>query len=66
VELFDSHAHYNDEKFDEDKEELIDEIYKSGITRMVCAGYNIEASKKAIELAEKYDYIYATVRNISE
>lgn len=61
MELFDSHAHYNDEKFSVDREELIEEIYNSGITRIVCAGYNVKSSKEAIELAEKYDYIYATV-----
>ena len=61
MELFDSHAHYNDEKFDQDREEVISEIYNSGVTRIVCAGYNIESSKQAIKIAEKYDYIYCTV-----
>ena len=59
MELFDTHAHYNDEKFDEDRETIINETYNAGITKFVCAGYNIESSKKAIDIANKYDYIYA-------
>ncbi len=61
MELFDSHAHYNDEKFKFDKEIILKEIYDSGVTRLVCAGYNLESSKEAVKLAEEYDFIYATV-----
>lgn len=61
MELFDSHAHYNDEKFDVDKDNLLKEIYNEGITKLVCAGYNTESSRAAVDLAEKYDFIYATV-----
>ena len=60
MELFDSHAHYDDEKFDEDRDEIIKAIYESGVTKFVSAGYSIESSKKGIELAEKYDFIYTT------
>lgn len=60
MELFDSHAHYNDEKFDDDREKIINEIYNSGVTKFVNAGYNVEASKKGLELANKYNYIYTT------
>ena len=61
MEFFDSHAHYNDEKFDEDRNELIKSIYEENITKIVNAGYSLESSKKAIEIANSYDYIYATV-----
>jgi len=60
MELFDSHAHYNDEKFDEDRKELIEEIYKSGVTKIVCAGYSLESSKRALDIASNYDFIYTT------
>lgn len=60
MEFFDSHAHYNDEKFDEDRDKLLQDIYGEGITKIINAGYNLEASKKAVEIAEKYDFIYAT------
>ena len=45
MQFFDSHAHYNDEKFNEDRFELIEKIYESGVTKLVNAGYSIESSK---------------------
>lgn len=59
--LFDSHAHYNDEKFDEDRKEIIKKVYENGIKKLICAGYNVRSSKKAVEIANNYNYIYATV-----
>lgn len=64
VEFFDSHAHYNDEKFNEDREELITEIYKSGVTKLINAGYSLESSKYALEIAKRYEWIY-TISGIS-
>lgn len=59
MELFDTHSHYNDEKFDEDRVQIIKDTYESGVTKFVCAGYNIESSKKAIEMSQKYEFIYS-------
>ena len=61
MELLDSHAHYNDEKFDLDREQIIESIHNSGIKILINAGYNLESSKKAIEIAKDHDFIYATV-----
>ncbi len=60
MKFFDSHAHLDDEKFNEDREELIEEIRKSDIDKFISAGYSLEGSKKGIELAGKYDFIYTT------
>ncbi|MBR6033439.1 MAG: TatD family hydrolase [Clostridia bacterium] len=60
MEFFDSHAHYNDEKFDEDRTDILGKIKEAGITKIVVAGYNVESSKEAILIAEKNDWIYAT------
>lgn len=60
MEFFDSHCHFNDEKFDNDREEIIKKIYNDNITKMVCIGYNIESSKQAVEISQNYDFIYAT------
>ena len=60
MNLFDSHAHLDDEKFDIDRDEIINEIKKSGIKRLVSAGYSLEGSKNAVDLSNKYDFIYAT------
>ena len=61
MNLFDSHSHYNDEKFDIDRQEVIKETLASGVSNFIVAGYNIESSKKAIELSEKYKAAYAIV-----
>lgn len=60
MKLFDSHAHLNDEKFDIDREDVINKIKTSGVERLISAGYSLEGSKQAIELAKKYDFIYST------
>lgn len=60
MELFDSHAHYDDEKFDIDREDIIEQIYSSGVTKFISAGYNLDSSERGIELSNKYDYIYTT------
>ena len=60
MSFFEQHAHYNDEKFDEDREDVINKLYNSGVTKIVNAGYSVESSIQAIDLAEKYSFIYAT------
>lgn len=59
--IFDSHAHYDDEAFEEDREKLLSSIPKEGIERIVNVGASISSSKASIELAKNYDYIYASV-----
>lgn len=59
MEFFDSHSHYNDDKFNEDREQLIQDTYKQGITKFVCAGYNIQSSLDSLEMSKKYDFIYS-------
>ena len=41
-------------------ENIIEEIKKAGITKVISAGYSLEASQKAVDFAKKYDWIYAT------
>lgn len=59
--LFDSHAHLNDESFDEDREEVIASLKEKGLDYVVNPGADMETSKTAIELANKHDFIYAAV-----
>lgn len=61
IEFFDSHAHYNDEQYNNDRDELIKKMYNEGITKIIIAGNSIETTKSAIAIAEKYAHIYATV-----
>ena len=59
MQFFDSHAHYNDEKFNGDKQ-ILEEIYKENVTRIVCAGYNLSSSIEAINIAKEKDFVFAT------
>ncbi len=58
--FFDSHSHFNDEKFDEDREDIIKKIFNEGISRTVCVGYNIKQSEFAVEIANNHENIFAT------
>jgi TatD DNase family protein len=59
--LFDTHVHLNVEQFKDDVEEVIDRAKKEGVSNMVVVGFDRPTIKNAIELAEKYDFIYASV-----
>lgn len=60
--LFDTHSHLDDEKFDEDRDELIGKIHDEyGVDLIMVVGSDMQSSRNAIELAEKYDFIYAAV-----
>ena len=59
MEFFETHAHYDDERFNKDREAIIDKIKNSGVSRCINVGCNIESSIFSVELAKKYDFIYA-------
>ncbi len=59
--IFDTHAHYDDRKFDEDREELLISMEDSGIGNIVNIGADMASSERSLELADKYDFIYAAV-----
>lgn len=58
---FDTHAHYDDEKFDENRDTLIEEMHTNGVDYIINIGSDMESSVKSMELAKKYDFIYAAV-----
>jgi TatD DNase family protein len=59
--IFESHAHYDDERFDSDRDDLLEKLPSEGIKYMINVAANINSSYKCVELARKYDYIYAAV-----
>lgn len=61
MQYFDSHSHYNDEKFESDYEEILKKVYENGVTKLINAGADIDTSKKSIEMAQKYKFTYSTV-----
>ena len=57
--IFDTHAHYDQSWFDEDRDPLLASMQEGGIGRIVNIGCDIKTSENGIQLAEKYDFIYA-------
>ena len=57
--IFDSHAHYADSAFDNDRERLLKSLPQKGVSGIVTVGSNMEDSYKCVEIAEAYDYAYA-------
>lgn len=59
--IFDTHAHYDDEAFDEDRDELLKGMNQNGVEFIVNVGASIDSTRKALELAGKYPFLYAAV-----
>lgn len=59
--FIDSHAHLDDERFDDDRDELIKSLNKNSIELVLNPGADLVTSKNAVELSERYDCIYAAV-----
>ena len=61
MEYFDTHAHYNDEKFDGIVDDVLNRCKNIGVKYVINIGYNIESSIKAIELSNKYKNMYVAI-----
>ncbi len=59
--FFDSHAHFDDARFDEDRHELLSSMNKNGVSYITNIGADLKSSKSSVKLAEKYDFMYAAV-----
>lgn len=59
--LFDTHCHLNFKAFDGQIEQVIDRAKEAGVGQFIVPGTDVETSKKAVELAERYDNVYAAV-----
>ena len=59
--LFDTHAHFDDEQFDADRDEVLKSLKSYGVGNIVNIGSSMKTSRTSVALAEKYDFVYATV-----
>lgn len=59
--IFDTHAHYDDDAFGEDREQLLDQLPAEGIAHVVNVGASLDSCRKTMELTEKYDFIYSAI-----
>ena len=56
--IFDSHAHYDDQRFEEDRAELLSRIHREGVEYIMTIGADLQSSRAACRIAEQYDFIY--------
>ena len=59
--IFDTHAHYDDEQFDTDRDELLNSMETGGIGTIVDAGSTLESWDRILELTEKYPFVYGAI-----
>lgn len=59
--LFDTHAHFDDEQFDADRDEVLKSLKSYGVGNIVNIGSSMKTSRTSVALAEKYDFVYAAV-----
>ena len=59
--IFDTHAHYDDEAFDEDRDEVLTSLRKRGVGTVVNVGASMEGSRRSVSLSEEYEFVYSAV-----
>ena len=61
MHIFDSHAHYDDPAFDEDRHRLLSDLHRQGVDFITNIGCDAKTCEASVALAEQYDFIYASV-----
>ena len=59
--IFETHAHYDDDRFKDDRDETIKRVHEKGVAPIINVGASIGSTMTTMELAKKYDFIYAAV-----
>jgi TatD DNase family protein len=59
--IFDSHSHYTDRAFNDDREQLLSTLPEKGICGVIACASNIKDSRQTVSLAESFPYIYASI-----
>lgn len=59
--IFDTHAHYDDEAFDEDRDEVLTSLREWGVGTVVNVGASMEGSRRSVSLSEQYEFVYSAV-----
>lgn len=58
---FDTHAHYYDDAFDADRDEVLSALPAAGVELALCPGCDLVSSRQSVALAERYPHLYAAV-----
>lgn len=59
--IFESHAHYDDRQFNEDRHELLSSMQENGIDKIINIGCSIDSCKRTLELMDRYDFVYGAM-----
>ena len=59
--IFDSHAHYDDEAFNEDRDKIIGELKDKGVIGVLNCGASLDGARMSVDLSNKYDFIYSAI-----
>ena len=59
--IFETHAHYDDDRFEEDRHEILESLPEAGIGIVINSGASVESTRDTVELAKKYNHVYAAV-----
>ena len=59
--IFDTHAHYDDSRFDEDRNSLLSSLSSECVSNIINCGCDLKSSLASIELAEKHPFVYAAI-----
>lgn len=59
--IFDTHAHYDDEQFDSDRDQLLTSLKAHGIEAVTCVGANLKTSQNVIDLTKRYPFVYGAI-----
>lgn len=61
IKIFESHAHYDDKAFDDDRDELLKQLYDEGIAYVINVAAELKGVDSTYELASTYDHVYAAI-----
>lgn len=61
MEYFETHAHYDDEKFTEDQQRLIPALHEAGVACIVNCACDMDSCRKTLKLAEQYPYVFGAI-----
>ncbi len=59
--IFETHAHFDDKRYNDDRHEALMECFNNDITKIVNIGADMKSSKKSVEMANQYEFVYASV-----
>ncbi|MBQ9984267.1 MAG: TatD family hydrolase [Lachnospiraceae bacterium] len=61
MRIFETHAHYDDDAFDDDRDSLLQQMHKKGIDYIVNIGCSMDNSRHIVKMIQQYDFLYGTV-----